>query len=462
MVVSMRILVAEDDLPVAGFLRKSLEAEQYAVDTAADGAEAKYMAESYDYDLVILDVNLPKMTGFEVLKEVRQKKPNLAILMLTGNSQVIDRVKGLDLGADDYLTKPFSLAELSARIRALIRRSGRPFEAVLKVDDLVLDRVQRVVRRAEQRIELTPKEFGLLEFLMRNAGRRVTRGMIVENVWNLSFDTLFAFFVVLFSSAQVDHRKVGQIAMAIQVAFQQMGVFETSNTHAPLDQSEPMPFEKVQVVENAMRDTDLAQMVPPMKGVISNEPDPQEVAAIRKHLESTLANQIDRKSVGIHESREGLVVSLREMGFFDSGSATLRPGAEATLEQIANVLRDLPEGIRIEGHTDDVPIHNANFPSNWELSTARATEIVKLFITRYHMDPGRLQASGYAQYHPQASNDTAEGRALNRRVDIVIVMRERGSPAADTAESQSSQKAPDVPDLPQPKALPPLPVPQAK
>ncbi len=150
------------------------------------------------------------------------------------------------------------------------------------------------------------------------------------------------------------------------------------------------------------------------------------------------------------------------MGFFDSGSATLRPGAEATLEQIANVLRDLPEGIRIEGHTDDVPIHNANFPSNWELSTARATEIVKLFITRYHMDPGRLQASGYAQYHPQASNDTAEGRALNRRVDIVIVMRERGSPAADTAESQSSQKAPDVPDLPQPKALPPLPVPQAK
>lgn len=273
---------------------------------------------------------------------------------------------------------------------------------------------------------------------------------------------LFAFFVVLFSSAQVDHRKVGQIAMAIQVAFQQMGVFETSNTHAPLDQSEPMPFEKVQVVENAMRDTDLAQMVPPMKGVISNEPDPQEVAAIRKHLESTLANQIDRKSVGIHESREGLVVSLREMGFFDSGSATLRPGAEATLEQIANVLRDLPEGIRIEGHTDDVPIHNANFPSNWELSTARATEIVKLFITRYHMDPGRLQASGYAQYHPQASNDTAEGRALNRRVDIVIVMRERGSPAADTAESQSSQKAPDVPDLPQPKALPPLPVPQAK
>lgn len=186
----MRILVAEDDEPVASFLSKSLEAEQYAVDVAADGEEANYMAETYDYDLVILDINLPKKMGFEVLEDVRQKKPDLAILVLTGNTEVPDRVKGLDLGADDYLTKPFSLAELSARIRALLRRRGRPFEAVLKVDDLVLDRVQRVARRGEQLIELTPKEFGLLEYLMRNAGRRVTRGMIVENVWNLGFDTM--------------------------------------------------------------------------------------------------------------------------------------------------------------------------------------------------------------------------------------------------------------------------------
>ncbi|MFZ0214072.1 MAG: response regulator transcription factor [Candidatus Acidiferrales bacterium] len=185
----MRILVAEDDRPVAAFLSKSLEAEQYAVDVAADGEEANYMAENYDYDLVILDLNLPKKTGFEILQDVRQKKPNLAILVLTGNTEIPDRVKGLDLGADDYLTKPFSLAELSARIRALLRRSGRPFEAVLKIDDLVLNRVQRIVRRGEQRIELTPKEFGLLEYLMRNAGRQVTRGMIVENVWNLGFDT---------------------------------------------------------------------------------------------------------------------------------------------------------------------------------------------------------------------------------------------------------------------------------
>jgi chemotaxis protein MotB len=262
---------------------------------------------------------------------------------------------------------------------------------------------------------------------------------------------LFAFFVVLFASAQVDHRKVGQLAMAIQVAFQQMGVFETSNTHMPFDKSEPMPFEKVQVVENAMRDTDLAQMVPPMKGVISNEPDPREVAAIRKNLDATLAKQIEQKTVAVHETREGLVVSLREMGFFDSGSAALRPGAQATIKQIADVLRPLPDGVRVEGHTDNVPIHNAGFPSNWELSTARATEIVKLLITQYQIDPARLQASGYAEYHPTASNDTPEGRALNRRVDIVIVVRDSASQAAGPAPSQSSQKPPDLPGLSQPK-----------
>jgi len=273
---------------------------------------------------------------------------------------------------------------------------------------------------------------------------------------------LFAFFVVLFSSAQVDHRKVGQIAMAIQVAFQQMGVFESSNTHAPLDKSEPMPFEKVQVVENAMRDTDLSQMVPPMKGVISNAPDPHEVAAIRKTLETTLSKQIASQSVGIHETREGLVVSLREIGFFDSGSAALRPGAEATLKQIADVLRGLPEALRIEGHTDNVPIHNRNFSSNWELSTARATEIVKLFITRYQIDPARLQASGYAEYHPQSSNATAEGRALNRRVDIVIVAGDKTPPAMEFGQSQPAQIPPDLRPPPQPKPLPPLPVPPAK
>jgi two-component system copper resistance phosphate regulon response regulator CusR len=185
----MRILVAEDDHPVATFISKGLEAENYVVDVAGDGEEALFLAEHYDYDLVVLDINLPKLDGFTVLQRIRAQKPDLAVLFLTGNIQVSDRVKGLDLGADDYLTKPFSLTELLARVRAVGRRSNRPSESVLKVQDLVLDRVQHVVTRAGQPINLTPKEFALLEYLMRNAGRPVSRAMIVEHVWNLGFDS---------------------------------------------------------------------------------------------------------------------------------------------------------------------------------------------------------------------------------------------------------------------------------
>ena len=186
----MRILVAEDDSPLAAFLRKGLEAEHYAVDVVPDGEQAQLMADEYDYDLLVLDLNLPQLDGLEVLKRLRTKKPNLPVLVLTARSRVEDRVKGLDLGADDYLTKPFSFTELSARVRALLRRGSRSAEAVFRVEDLEMDRVERTIKRAGKRIELTPKEFALLEYLMRNAGRRVTRNMIIEHVWNLSFDTM--------------------------------------------------------------------------------------------------------------------------------------------------------------------------------------------------------------------------------------------------------------------------------
>lgn len=186
----MRVLVAEDDTPVANFLRKGLEAENYAVDIAADGAEAQFMVAEYDYDLVILDLNLPRADGLEVLKVVRAKRAGTPVILLTARRSVEDRVTGLDLGADDYLTKPFSFCELSARVRALLRRNTRPAGIVIRVGDLEIDRVEHIVRRAGQRIELTPKEFGLLDYLMRNAGRRVTRAMIIEHVWNLSFDTM--------------------------------------------------------------------------------------------------------------------------------------------------------------------------------------------------------------------------------------------------------------------------------
>jgi DNA-binding response OmpR family regulator len=183
----MRILIAEDDTGLAHFLKRSLEAEHYAVAISAAGEKARAMASEENFDLVVLDLNM--MDGVAILTFLRTRKPSMPILVLTGHHRVEDRVQCLDLGADDCLCKPFSFTELSARIRALMRRSHLPTESVLAVDDLKLDRVERRVERAGRRIDLTVKEFRLLEYLMRNAGRRMTRAMIIEHVWNLSFDT---------------------------------------------------------------------------------------------------------------------------------------------------------------------------------------------------------------------------------------------------------------------------------
>ncbi len=177
----MRILIVEDDTALASFIRKGLEAEHYAVDAALEGEQGRSMALEFDYDLVILDLNLPGIDGLAILKSLR--------LILTARSRVEDRVQCLDMGADDYVVKPFSFLELSARTRALLRRSHLPSESVLAVRDLRLDRVERRVERSGRRIDLTTKEFALLEYLMRNAGRRLTRAMIIEHVWNLTFDS---------------------------------------------------------------------------------------------------------------------------------------------------------------------------------------------------------------------------------------------------------------------------------
>jgi two-component system copper resistance phosphate regulon response regulator CusR len=185
----MRILVIEDDAALSSFIRKGLEAEHHAVDTANDGEQGRAMALEFDYDLVVLDLNLPGVDGLSILKSVRQRKTSLPVMILTARSRVEDRVQCLDTGADDYLVKPFSFLELSARARALLRRSHLPSESVLTVRDLSLDRVQRKVERAGRHIELTTKEFALLEYLMRNAGRRLTRPMIIEHVWNMNFDS---------------------------------------------------------------------------------------------------------------------------------------------------------------------------------------------------------------------------------------------------------------------------------
>jgi DNA-binding response OmpR family regulator len=185
----MRILVVEDDLALSSFLRKGLEAEHHAVDTAQNGEQGRSMAIGIDYDLVVLDLNLPEVDGMSVLKSLRQRKASLPVMVLTARNRVEDRVQCLDSGADDFLMKPFSFMELSARARALLRRSHLPSESVLRVRDLNMDRVQRKVERGGRPIELTTKEFALLEYMMRNAGRRLTRAMIIEHVWNLTFDS---------------------------------------------------------------------------------------------------------------------------------------------------------------------------------------------------------------------------------------------------------------------------------
>jgi len=186
----MRVLVVEDDKAVGRFLQKGLEAEHYAVDVALDGAVALQMTEGCNYDLVILDLNLPGIDGLDVLKRIRMTQSSVPVLILSSRTKVEDRVKGLDLGADDYMPKPFAFSELAARTRCLLRRGSRPVETSFRIADLELSRVERRVNRNGQIIDLSPKEFSLLEYMMRNSGRTVTRAMIIEHVWNLSFDTM--------------------------------------------------------------------------------------------------------------------------------------------------------------------------------------------------------------------------------------------------------------------------------
>jgi len=185
----MRILIVEDEKKVANFIKKGLQQEGYAADIAQDGEEALESAMAFDYDAMVLDLMLPKKSGLDVLRTVRASKPKLAVLILTAKGSLEDKVTGFDAGADDYLPKPFAFAELSARIRALLRR-GAAKDNKLKVGDLEMDTSTRQVRRGGQAIDLKLKEYALLEFLLRNAHRAVTRTMIVEHVWDIHFDSI--------------------------------------------------------------------------------------------------------------------------------------------------------------------------------------------------------------------------------------------------------------------------------
>ncbi len=185
----MRILVIEDEKRIADFLSRGMESAGYAVDVAHDGQTGLALSHSTAYDLIVLDLMLPDMDGLEVLEKIRNRKVSPPVMILSARNAVDDRVKGLELGADDYLVKPFAFVELLARVRALLRR-GQPTPERLQVGDLILDCIRRKVTRSSQPVELAPKEFSILEYMMRNPGRPLSRTMIVEHVWDMDYDGL--------------------------------------------------------------------------------------------------------------------------------------------------------------------------------------------------------------------------------------------------------------------------------
>lgn len=186
----MRILVIEDEVKVASFIKRGLTAECYAVDMAHDGKQGLELATSFQYDLIILDLMLPGIDGTNVLKRIRAGDTRIPVLVLTARDAVQDKVSNFEAGADDYLTKPFAFAELQVRVKALLRRGPVNRSSTLRLRDLELDRLSQQVKRAGKRVELTSKEYSLLEYLMSNAGRVLSRNMIIEHVWDESFDGL--------------------------------------------------------------------------------------------------------------------------------------------------------------------------------------------------------------------------------------------------------------------------------
>jgi len=222
---------------------------------------------------------------------------------------------------------------------------------------------------------------------------------------------MFAFFVVLYASAEMDKKKIAELSAAIQGAFQQMGVFSKASLANSNNNN-----------KDAKVGALCATTSPNIKTEI-NASGPVDAYALQRELQSILGTEIKQHEVEMRVTPEGLVLSLREVGFFNSGQARLMPAAIPKLARIAQVLNNHGFDIRVEGHTDDVPIHTATYQSNWELSTARATEVVTLLVENYHLDPLKIAAAGYGPYRPVAANDTAQGRGMNRRVDLVITSR---------------------------------------
>jgi chemotaxis protein MotB len=251
--------------------------------------------------------------------------------------------------------------------------------------------------------------------------RRRSTDRISHERWLVSYadfvTLLFAFFVVMYASAQMDHKKAGQLSVAIESAFEQLGIFQADSRKPSGGTQKPPPTNRVP----GGPATEFSRIANESLGQQIVQRKKEDFTALRAELEKALAREIKRNEVALRTDDDGLVVSLREMGFFDSGSAVMKPEAEDAFARVARILQEHACAVRIEGHTDTVPIHTAQFASNWELSTARATELVKALIQKHGVAPERLSAAGYAEFHPVASNDSERSRQLNRRVDVIIL-----------------------------------------
>ena len=258
---------------------------------------------------------------------------------------------------------------------------------------------------------------------------RVPRSRVSHDRWLVSYadfiTLLFGFFVVLYAFAKADQKKQMQVSASINSAFRSLGIFPEASRHPASGSAAASSTDEAVMPMNIVMGED----------VLAPARVKSDLDQVRRELEQTLSNQVATHTVSIQMGHDGLVISLREAGFFPSGSAAPKPETLATLRQIALSLSHTPYDLRIEGHTDNIPIHNSEFDSNWELSTARATRIARLVLALNIMPANRLSAAGYAEFHPVASNDSATGRSENRRVDLIILPRNKIDLSAPSSSS---------------------------
>jgi chemotaxis protein MotB len=247
--------------------------------------------------------------------------------------------------------------------------------------------------------------------------RRTRKNQFSHDRWLVSYadfiTLLFAFFVVLYATSKADQKKQAEAGRSIESAFRSLGIFADTRRKPEGPTAEPEGVDTPVIPMNIVMGED----------VLAPAKVKDDLEKIHRELQQKLSNQIAQHTVSIQMGHDGLVISLREAGFFSSGSATPHPETLATLRQVAASLSKTSYDLRIEGHTDNIPIRTAEFDSNWELSTARATRIARILLDQHAMPPNRLSAAGYSEFHPVASNESAEGRAENRRVDLVVLPR---------------------------------------